>query len=93
MGNSSSGCLGYDTSKPEDWKVQGIKFYKKKQFDQAVKCFTYADEHDLVVKCTAYQLADAGNNKLSEAESIMWRIKNVTSILKQERKALTKKAQ
>jgi len=54
MGNSSSGCLGYDSSKPEDWKVQGIKFYKKKQFDQAVKCFTYADEHDLVVKCTAY---------------------------------------
>ena len=30
---SGKGCLGSDASKPEDWKVQGIKFYKKKQFD------------------------------------------------------------
>ncbi len=30
---SGKGCLGTDASKPEDWKVQGIKFYKKKQFD------------------------------------------------------------
>jgi len=44
------------------------------------------------VKCTAYQLADEGNNKLSEAESIMWRIKNVSSLQKSERRAETKKA-
>ncbi len=27
---SGNGCLGSDVSQPEDWKVQGIKFYKKK---------------------------------------------------------------
>lgn len=74
----------------DDWKIQGIKFYKKKQFDQAIKCFTYANEIQLVVKCTAYQLADSGNNKLAEADSNMWRVKSVWQLTPSERKALTK---
>jgi hypothetical protein len=48
--NSESGALGCAESSLEEWKVQGIKFFKKKQFDQAMKCFGFANEPKLVVK-------------------------------------------
>ena len=89
---SEGGALGTTQSKPHEWKVQGIKFYKKKQFDQAVKCFTFAEEPLLVIKCQAYQQADEGNSKISEADTILWRLKMLHSSKKdkQERKQLMK---
>ncbi len=57
--------------------MQGIKFYRKKQFDQAIKCFTFANEPELVAKCNAYQSADAGNAIVAEADSILWKLKNL----------------
>jgi|LakMenE18May11ns_1017448.scaffolds.fasta_scaffold8901620_1 hypothetical protein len=41
-------------STASDWKIQGLKFFKKKQFDQAKKCFSHAGETDLLNKCDAY---------------------------------------
>ena len=40
---SEQGYLGGEQSTTEEWRVQGIKFFKKKQFDQAMKCFKFAD--------------------------------------------------
>jgi hypothetical protein len=28
-----------DKSSPEDWKIQGIKLFRKRYYDQAIKCF------------------------------------------------------
>ena len=36
---AEGGLLGASKSTNQEWKVQGIKFFKKKQFDQAYKCF------------------------------------------------------
>jgi len=39
----------------------------------------YADEPLLVNKCQAYQLADKGNQKIAEADTILWRLKMLHS--------------
>lgn len=80
------GALGGKESRPDEWKIQGIKFYKKKQFDQAIKCFKYADEPVLMAKCFAYKMADAGNAKIAEADTIQWKLKQSTKITKNDRK-------
>lgn len=46
-----------ETSTPEQWKIQGIKLYQKKYYDQAIKCFTFSGDQKLVKRCEALQVA------------------------------------
>jgi hypothetical protein len=73
-----------------EWKLQGIKFFKKKCFDQAVKCFRFANEPSLETRCVAYQLADLATMKVAEIESNNWRIKNSATLNKSEKRAIQK---
>ena len=34
-------------STKEEWKIQGIKLYQKKYYDQAMKCFVFCGEDKL----------------------------------------------
>lgn len=34
-----SGALKGESSSEEDWRIQGIKLFKKKYYDSAIKCF------------------------------------------------------
>jgi len=67
-------------SSEQEWKIQGVKFYKKKCFDQAIKCFTFAGEDALAARCTAFMVADKGQNALSEIEAMVHKISNPAPI-------------
>jgi hypothetical protein len=41
-------------STKEDWKIQGIKLFKKRYYDQAIKCFNFSGDPDLVKRCEAH---------------------------------------
>jgi hypothetical protein len=56
-------------SSQDEWKLQGIKFYRKKCFDQATKCFTFAGEEQLANRCLAFIEADKGQQASSEMEA------------------------
>lgn len=43
-----------DKSSPEDWKIQGIKLFRKRYYDQATKCFQNSGDIDLVKRCEAH---------------------------------------
>lgn len=42
------------SSTPEQWKLQGIKMFRKKYYDQAMKCFQYSGDSKLVLRCAAH---------------------------------------
>ena len=61
-------------SSEEEWKLQGIKFYRKKCFDQAIKCFIFAGEKLLAARCDAYMEAEKGQKNVLEIERIEYRL-------------------
>ena len=67
------GQLVNEGSSKEQWLLQGIKLFKKKYYDAAIKCFENAVEKDLVTRCKAYQAADLGTKVMSDADSDNWR--------------------
>ena len=69
-----SGQMVNERSSIEQWRLQGIKLFKKKYYDAAVKCFENSDDKDLVLRCHAYKEADAGSSKSSSADSDAWRV-------------------
>ena len=79
-------------SSDDEWRIQGIKLFKKKYYDAAIKCFENSGDHDLVKRCMAYQEADLGQAKLSEADSKNWRAKVMKHLPKNEKKKLLKEA-
>ena len=87
-----SGALTRERSSQDEWRIQGLKLFKKKYYDAAVKCFSNSGDDDLVRRCLAYQEADHGQLVLSEAESKAWRAKVFRNISKVERRRLAKEA-
>lgn len=84
------GYVSETVSTHEEWKLQGIKFFKKKCYDQAIKCFRFAEEDDLVVRTEAYMCADVATAKIAEIESNNWRIKNSRQLNKSEKRVIQK---
>lgn len=56
------------TSK-EAWKAQGVKMFKRKYFEQAIKCFENAEEERLLEKAGAYLIAEEASSLFIEAET------------------------
>lgn len=52
-----------------EWKNQGLKMFKRKYFEQAMKCFERSGDHDLFVKAQAHNLANESTKNLIEIES------------------------
>ena len=48
------GALSAEHNTEEEWRIQGIKFFKKKYYDGAIKCFAQSMDEDLVKRCRAY---------------------------------------
>lgn len=82
------GYVSESVSTQSDWKLQGIKFFKKKCYDQAIKCFRFADEPLLVTRTAAYSSADQATAKIAEIESNVWRIKNSSTLNKNEKRVI-----
>jgi|LauGreDrversion4_2_1035121.scaffolds.fasta_scaffold25221_7 hypothetical protein len=68
-----SGELINERSSADQWRIQGIKLFKKKYYEAAMKCFQNSEDPDLVKRCLAYKEADIGTSKTSEADSMTWR--------------------
>lgn len=44
-----------ESSSPEQWKIQGIKMFRKRYYEQAIKCFHHSGDKDLMLRCEAHQ--------------------------------------
>ncbi|KAM3136353.1 hypothetical protein pb186bvf_011488 [Paramecium bursaria] len=51
-----------------EWKKQGIRMFRNKFYEQAVKCFTLAKEDTWVTKSKAHQLAEEATILMAEIE-------------------------
>lgn len=49
-----SGALDKERSSNDEWRIQGIKLFKKKYYEAAMKCFQNSQDDDLVKRCMAY---------------------------------------
>jgi len=76
----------------DQWRIQGIKLFKKKYYDAATQCFRNSGDEDLVLRCKAYQEADLGTAKISEADSNVWKAQVIVSMQKPEKRRLLKEA-
>ena len=65
-----------DSTTPEYWKIQGIKLFQKKYYDQAIKCFNNSVNKNLVLRCEAHLLADKAEKLKNEANSLQWKVRN-----------------
>ena len=79
-------------SSKDQWRLQGIKLFKKKYYDAAIKCFENSDDKDLVTRCKAYRSADLGTTVMSDADSDTWRAQVFKNITKTEKRRLLKEA-
>lgn len=55
-----TGEMVSERSTLDQWRIQGIKLFKKKYYEAAIKCFINSGDDDLVKRCQAYQEADVG---------------------------------
>ena len=60
-----------------DWKKQGLRMFKNKYYEQAVKCFEKSGDKQLHRRAEAYMIAERASNKLSA-------MKNEESLLLKE---------
>ena len=88
----TGGTLSQERSSEEEWRIQGIKLFKKKYYDAAIKCFTFSGDLDLANRCLAYREADEGTSKQSEADSMVWKAKTLKYLTKAEKKKHLKDA-
>ena len=47
----SQGALVKERSSADEWRIQGIKLFKKKYYNSAVKCFENSGDQELVLRC------------------------------------------
>ncbi len=87
-----SGQLINEHSSQDQWRIQGIKLFKKKYYDAAIKCFQNSGDPELVTRCRAYKSADEGTSLMGDAESDSWRAKVFQNITKTEKRRLIKEA-
>ena len=53
-----------------------MRFLKHKNYNQAIKCFTYSEDRLLAVRCRGYMLAMEGQQLMNTSDSIAWELNN-----------------
>ncbi len=76
---------GFDREQSSEleWRVQGIKLFKKRYYDAAILCFNNSNDPDLVTRCEAYKAADAATGVQSEMQSIHFKLQRYKDLTKQ----------
>jgi tetratricopeptide (TPR) repeat protein len=75
-----------EKSTPEQWKLQGIKMFRKRCYDQAIKCFLQSGDADLVLRCQAHQQAESAETLRNEANSLVWKARNFGYLSKAQKR-------
>lgn len=78
------------SSTPAEWKIQGIKLFRKRYYDQAKKCFTFSGDQNLVLRCEAHQQANKAEALRNEANNMQWKAKNFSYLSKQAKRQMIK---
>ena len=60
--------------------------FRKKYYDQAIKCFTYSGDEKLVLRCEAHQQAENAEKLRNEANSHVWKSRNLSYLTKIQKK-------
>jgi hypothetical protein len=60
--------------KKKGWKLQGITMFKRRFYEQAIKCFSNAGEEELKKRAEAYSFAEKGSKLMGEADSMSNRL-------------------
>ena len=66
--NVFSNGFAQKTSK-NDWKTQGLRMFAHKYYEQAEKCFIFANEKPLAMRAKGYTLANKAVDVLAEIEN------------------------
>ena len=69
------GSLGQSQCDPEQWKFQGLRFLKQKNYHQAIKCFNFAGARDLALRCKAFIAAHNASEMQQEMDTKAWEFK------------------
>lgn len=71
------------------WRAQGIKMFKRRFYEQAMKCFDHSGDKNLRQRARAYSLAEDAAKVQSEADAIQYRLDDQYKHLdKQQRRTL-----
>ena len=76
-----------DESQKKGWRAQGIKMFKRRFYEQSVKCFEHSGDDQLRLRAVAYGLAEEASKVQSEADALQYRVKE-TQMTKPERRKL-----
>lgn len=68
-------------SRKRGWKMQGIKMFKRRFYEQAIKCFQNAEEETLQKRAQAYFFAEKGSTLMSQNEQILNKLTDFSSTL------------
>ena len=63
------------------WKFQGLRFLKQKNYQQAIKCFRFAGERGLALRCRAYILATKAAESQRVIDTEIFELKRMARIL------------
>ena len=63
-------------SRRKGWRSQGIKMFKRRYYEQAMKCFTHSGDEALKLRAQAYSLAEEASKRQSEAESLQYKLED-----------------
>ena len=80
---------GINTSK-DGWRIQGIKMFKRKYYEQAMKCFEHSKDEKLMLRAQAYMEASKGNELQSEKEALKYQLSN-SQLNKDEKEKMNEK--
>lgn len=56
----------------DEWRIMGIKLFRKKFYSAAITCFQKSVDEDLEIRCHAYMHADKATSLISEAEALIY---------------------
>jgi tetratricopeptide (TPR) repeat protein len=65
---NSADIFAHDTSTEEDWRVQGRKYFEKRQFEEARKAFKRGNDSDFIDLCDANILLKQGEVNIFKNE-------------------------
>lgn len=76
-------------ARKKGWRAQGIRMFKRRYYEQALKCFEHSGDKALKQRALAYNLAEEAAKTQSEAESTQYRLDDqYKSFDKQQRRQL-----
>ena len=74
----------------EGWRMQGIKMFRRKYYEQAMKCFEHSKDENLKLRAQAYMEASHGTELQSEKDALLYQLNN-SQVSKDEREKTKEK--